>query len=80
MKAAAKLPASSMPAGTPLRGLNFEKNKQDPVAKEDAEYPAWLWTVLARKEEAAATGAGGFSEGDLFGMCSRFQIACSAVS
>lgn len=70
-KAAAKLPASSTPAGTPLRGLNFEKGKADPVAKEDTEYPAWLWTALAKKEEAAAGGAaGGFSEGDLFGRSS----------
>lgn len=66
-KAAAKLPVSSVPAGTPLKGLTFEKNKQDPVAKEDAEYPAWLWTALARKEEAAASASGGFNEGDLFG-------------
>jgi len=41
------------------------KNKQDPVAMEDHEYPDWLWNVLAEKEsQAAGTGV---SEGDLFG-------------
>ncbi|OJD29300.1 60s ribosomal protein mitochondrial precursor-like protein [Diplodia corticola] len=58
----AVLVQSSVPAGTPLRGLNFFKNKTDPVAMEDAEYPPWLWTVLgdegASKEET--------DEGDLF--------------
>lgn len=52
---------SSVPAGTPLKGLNFYKNKTDPVAMEDSEYPSWLWTALTpegKKEEAA--------EGDLF--------------
>ncbi|EKG09232.1 Ribosomal protein L37 mitochondrial [Macrophomina phaseolina MS6] len=52
---------SSVPAGTPLKGLNFYKNKTDPVAMEDSEYPPWLWTVLkpeGKKEEAV--------EGDLF--------------
>ncbi|KAI6801778.1 hypothetical protein KC332_g12205 [Hortaea werneckii] len=72
-KAAAKLPVSSVPAGTPLKGLTFEKNKQDPVAKEDAEYPAWLWTALARKEEAAASASGGFNEGDLFAKSKRVR-------
>ncbi|OMP87655.1 54S ribosomal protein L37, mitochondrial [Diplodia seriata] len=53
---------SSVPAGTPLRGLNFLKNKTDPVAMEDSEYPAWLWTVL-RPEGASKEDA---DEGDLF--------------
>jgi large subunit ribosomal protein L54 len=53
---------SSIPAGMPLKGLNFEKNKQDPVALADDEYPAWLWTILQRQEKTAE-GAG---QGDLF--------------
>lgn len=65
--APAKLPQSSVPAGTVLKGLNFMKGKQDPVAMEDHEYPDWLWRVLERKDEAGA--AKGASEGDLFGMC-----------
>ncbi|KAK8181920.1 mitochondrial ribosomal protein L37-domain-containing protein [Phyllosticta capitalensis] len=37
---------SSVAAGTTLKGLNFLKNKQDPVAMEDSEYPPWLWRIL----------------------------------
>ncbi|KAF2799112.1 hypothetical protein K505DRAFT_371211 [Melanomma pulvis-pyrius CBS 109.77] len=50
---------SSIAAGTPLKGLNFLKNQSDPIAMEDSEYPAWLWTVLEKQEkkgEAAAAG------------------------
>ena len=43
--AASSLPVSTAPAGTVLKGLNYFKNKQDPVAREEHEYPAWLWTV-----------------------------------
>ncbi|WPG97990.1 Hypothetical protein R9X50_00077300 [Acrodontium crateriforme] len=63
-KAATKTtPLSSVPAGTVLKGLNFLKNKTDPVALEDAEYPAWLWKVLEKKEDSAKKDA---VEGDLF--------------
>lgn len=65
-KAADKKPTplvkSSVPAGTPLKGLNFEKNKQDPVALADDAYPAWLWTILQRQEDKGDVGA----MGDLF--------------
>ncbi|KAH7123761.1 mitochondrial ribosomal protein L37-domain-containing protein [Dendryphion nanum] len=54
---------SSMPAGTPLKGINFEKNKTDPIALEDHEYPDWLWTVLERQEKK---GEGATGAGDLF--------------
>lgn len=53
---------SSIPAGQPLKGLNFLKNAQDPVALADEEYPAWLWTVLARQESKGDVGGAG----DLF--------------
>jgi large subunit ribosomal protein L54 len=46
---------SSVPAGTILKGLNFHKDKQDPIAMEDSEYPDWLWNVL--KEVRTAGGA-----------------------
>ncbi|KAB2574034.1 putative 60s ribosomal protein mitochondrial precursor -like protein [Lasiodiplodia theobromae] len=52
---------SSVPAGTPLKGLNFLKNKTDPVAMEDSEYPAWLWTTLQREGKSEEA-----DEGDLF--------------
>ena len=64
-KKAAPLVRSSVPAGTPLKGLNFEKAKQDPVAKADDEYPAWLWTILQRQEDKGEVGV----LGDLFCTC-----------
>jgi hypothetical protein len=54
---------SSIPAGQPLKGLNFLKNGGDPVALADDEYPAWLWTLLVRQEKKGDVGAG-----DLFCM------------
>jgi large subunit ribosomal protein L54 len=51
-----------VPAGTPLKGLNFLKDRQDPVALPDEEYPEWLWTVLARQEKKGESGGAG----DLF--------------
>lgn len=57
---------SSVPAGTVLKGLNFMKNKQDPVAMEDSEYPPWLWTVLNQRGDVA--NSAGDTEGDLFCM------------
>lgn len=53
---------SSIAAGTPLKGLNFEKNKVDPVALADEEYPEWLWTILSRQEKSSD----GVGMGDLF--------------
>ncbi|KAK5105809.1 hypothetical protein LTR62_002132 [Meristemomyces frigidus] len=64
-KPAASIAKSSVPAGTVLKGLNFLKNKADPVAGEDGEYPAWLWGVLERTEGQGGTG-GAEAEGDLF--------------
>jgi large subunit ribosomal protein L54 len=64
-KPAAPKVQSSVAAGTVLKGLNFMKNKQDPVAMEDHEYPAWLWEVLAEKKDAASS-KGADAEGDLF--------------
>jgi len=62
---------SAAPAGTILRGLNYLKNKQDPVALEDHEYPAWLWTVLAEKK---GDGISGEDVGDEYCMlpCDNF--------
>nr|POF12859.1 54s ribosomal protein l37, mitochondrial [Quercus suber] len=68
-KTATKFPVSSVRAGTVLKGLNFLKNKPEPVALEDREYPDWLWTVLDSSKAAKADGSGGGGtgdEGDLF--------------
>ncbi|KAJ1918767.1 hypothetical protein H4219_002386 [Mycoemilia scoparia] len=37
---------SSAPEGTVLKGLNILKDAKDPVAKDESEYPEWLWTLL----------------------------------
>lgn len=55
---------SSFPEGAPLKGLNYFKNKQDPVALADSEYPSWLWTVLDSPK--TTVGENGGEEGDLF--------------
>ncbi|TNY21331.1 mitochondrial ribosomal protein L37-domain-containing protein [Rhodotorula diobovata] len=49
-------PASSCPAGTVLKGLNYLKDGQDPVALEDSEYPSWVFTMPANKEPSLAKG------------------------
>jgi large subunit ribosomal protein L54 len=41
---------SSVPGGTVLKGLGIYKDRAEPVAKEDGEYPAWLWRVLDRRD------------------------------
>lgn len=46
-KPKAERPPSSCPAGTKMNGLNYFKNKPDVFAKEDSEYPDWLWDLLA---------------------------------
>ena len=54
------IPESSCPAGTPLRGLNYFKGRDDPVALKEDEYPEWLWRCLDAKrvegEDDASAG------------------------
>ncbi len=50
---------SSVPAGAPLRGLNYLKNQFVPTAMPDADYPAWLWTCLDPAGGKAADGSVG---------------------
>ncbi|KAF2238026.1 hypothetical protein EV356DRAFT_508619, partial [Viridothelium virens] len=51
-----RLIQSSVPAGTPLKGLSYIKGETDPLAKEDEEYPDWLWDIL---RDSSANGEGG---------------------
>lgn len=44
--------------------MNFYKDKQDPVAMADEEYPAWLWRVLDKT--SADVGGVVVDEGDLY--------------
>jgi large subunit ribosomal protein L54 len=59
---------SSVAAGTTLKGLNFVKGKNDPVALEDGEYPAWLWGILKKGKGGEGVADAGSVEGDLFCM------------
>lgn len=47
---------SSCPGGTTLTGLNIFKDRADPVALPDDQYPDWLWTILEEGKKSA-TGA-----------------------
>lgn len=58
-KPTAVRPPSSCPAGTKLNGLNYFKNKPDVFAKEDSEYPNWLWNLLGDSSKDAKTKKGG---------------------
>lgn len=37
---------SRVPGGSELRGLGYTKAQPTLIAKEDDEYPPWLWTLL----------------------------------
>ncbi|KAL4948230.1 mitochondrial ribosomal protein L37-domain-containing protein [Aspergillus filifer] len=49
-------PPSTCLAGTKLEGLNYFKNKPDVFAKEDSEYPEWLWGLLDGGKKEAKKG------------------------
>lgn len=44
---------SSVPGGQELRGLGYTKAHSRILAKEDDEYPDWLWTLLDQNKHAA---------------------------
>lgn len=60
------IPVSSCKAGTTLKGLNYFKGRDDPVALEDEEYPEWLWRCLEVKKKEGDEEGG---TGDEFCMC-----------
>ncbi|KTW28364.1 hypothetical protein T552_01624 [Pneumocystis carinii B80] len=37
---------SLAPEGTVLKGINIYKEKMDPIALKESEYPDWLWKIL----------------------------------
>ncbi|KAI9277377.1 mitochondrial ribosomal protein L37-domain-containing protein [Sporodiniella umbellata] len=41
---------SSAPKGTVLKGIQFLKDKPEPIALDDSEYPGWLWDLLDEKK------------------------------
>lgn len=62
----------SIPGGTPLHGLGYLKAKPTVLAKEDDEYPDWLWTLLA--PESGAKSKDGMSAADVAGKLPIFFL------
>jgi len=50
---------SSAPEGTILRGINYIKGRNDPVALKEEEYPEWLWHCLDVAKKSAEEEAAG---------------------
>lgn len=63
---------SSVPAGTPLKGLGYMKGQEPPMAKEDDEYPTWLWGLLENNPKGADAEG---EAGDAFGECQLLTIS-----
>lgn len=70
------IPISSCPAGTPLKGLNYIKGRDDPVALPEEEYPEWLWKCLEAKVKEGDEDAG---EGDLFCTIQKHGASTSGI-
>ncbi|KAI5299238.1 hypothetical protein KEM55_002412, partial [Ascosphaera atra] len=49
---------STVPAGTPLKGINYLANKPEIVALPDEEYPDWLWNLVLDHKVAQTTAGG----------------------
>ena len=61
---------SSVPASVRLTSLGYLKGRDPPITKEVHEYPAWLWTLLDKKEGEKADGTSeGGEEGDAYCEC-----------
>jgi len=58
----------SIPGGTPLNGLGYLQTSPTILAKEDDEYPEWLWTLLAPESGGASKQVK--SAADIAGMLS----------
>ena len=69
------VPRSSVPAGAPLRGLGYIKGQDAPLAREDDEYPSWLWGLLnTGKEDSDSSGPMGDAFGEYI-VHSLYQLA-----
>ncbi|EPE36464.1 hypothetical protein GLAREA_05802 [Glarea lozoyensis ATCC 20868] len=64
------LPISSAPKGTVLKGINYIKGRDDPVALGEEEYPEWLWRVLDVKTDVEG---GEVEEGDEFSKSKKLR-------
>jgi hypothetical protein len=66
---------SSVAGGAVLQGLGYTKAKPQIIAKEDEEYPEWLWGIL--NEDAAVGGEGAI--GMLFYGSSFFTLSLGSL-
>jgi large subunit ribosomal protein L54 len=62
----------SIPGGMPLNGLGYLQAHPTILAKEDDEYPDWLWTLLAPEPGAASKGVK--SAADIAGRSQLFPL------
>lgn len=79
-KSAVRRPASICPAGTKMIGLNYFKNKPDVFAKEDHEYPDWLWDLLGDSSKQSKKEKGGVDISSMWTarrcpMCHQLTLA-----
>lgn len=65
----------SIAGGIELKGLNYIKGAPPLLAKEDDEYPEWLWTLLTPKSSAMD---GQLTKGDLAGPYHCIRHLCSS--
>ena len=56
---------SSVPVGTLLKGLSYMKGQEAPLAREDSEYPSWLWGLLGTGSKDVKADE---EAGDAFGV------------
>lgn len=45
-----------------MKGINYLKNRDDPVALKEEEYPEWLWRTLDVKKKEEGEGEGNLDE------------------
>ena len=66
---------SRIPGGTELRGLGYIKAQPTILAKEDDEYPPWLWTLLDQPKQGEAEAP----KADVAGKLDNFSLTDSLV-
>ncbi|MCJ1427281.1 hypothetical protein MMC29_005184, partial [Sticta canariensis] len=49
-----------------LKGVNYLKDKQNPVAEEDDKYPDWLWSLLDKVEGAGGKNSEAETKADMY--------------
>lgn len=68
-----------------MSGLSLYKDRSDPVALPDSEYPAWLWNILDDPSTTSASGASlestvGLSKGEARAVQKRNLRAVRAAA